>query len=166
MKDDEILISLLSVIKTKEDKLSFLAQLNNLNQLFYSQGKDIQSFMEVLPYRKKEKLLSLAKEQGIDMHNNQAIQSFIMQIMQLLQKSKEVNLTIAFEPSEEIITKLSTWFVVNLKKAVILDITVDPTLIGGIIIGYNGFYKDISLKKVLLEKYQQKQLDFISFFHE
>ncbi len=63
-----------------------------------------------------------------------------------------VKLEIAFSPSEEFLQKISNWMEKNLGKKVILDVTVNPKIIGGAIIEYQGKWRDFSLVKKLKEK--------------
>lgn len=63
-----------------------------------------------------------------------------------------VNLTLAFLPSKSLVKKLALWFKKNFGSKVVLDIQVDPKILGGAILSFNGYYRDFSLKKKLERK--------------
>ena len=54
-----------------------------------------------------------------------------------------VRLTLAFEPNKD-------WIVKAVGRAVILDIRVDKSILGGAIIENQGKYGDYSLRKIIL----------------
>jgi len=57
-----------------------------------------------------------------------------------------LSLTIAFEPNQQTLTSLSEWFMVNMKKQMLFDITVDHTVIAGATLSYNGKFSDFSIR--------------------
>ncbi len=58
---------------------------------------------------------------------------------------KYLELTIAFEPTLETLSKISDWARKNIAESLCLDIKRDKRIIGGAIITYNGRFKDYSL---------------------
>ncbi len=166
MKDDtSLMFDLVSFVPTREDKQYLLIQLRKLSQAFFLHEKNIEMlFSETIPYTKREKLLILAKEYGVHMQNESEVQQFIEKVIKYLQEAKEVTLTIAFEPTEATVHAISQWLLTQTKKPLIIDIRTDPHIIAGVIIGYNGFYKDLSYKKILEDKYKLKEIDFSHFF--
>jgi F0F1-type ATP synthase delta subunit len=68
-------------------------------------------------------------------------------------KIPKVKLEIAFEPREEFILKIEEWFREKVKKRMILDIIVNPKVIGGARIEFQGKWKDFSLEKEIEKLY-------------
>lgn len=75
-----------------------------------------------------------------------------------IQKAKEdllsaniLDLTMYIEPDETFISKLYTWFQNNGFKNFLLNIHIDPSIYGGLLLSYNGRYVDLSLKKKVEE---------------
>ena len=65
---------------------------------------------------------------------------------------------LAFLPTPSFIKELSDWLKRNLKRKVLLDVEVNPAIVGGAILEYKGKYLDLSLRREL-EKLNIK--DFI-----
>lgn len=91
----------------------------------------LSRFFETLPSSQKEFLKILA------------------QLKDELLAMPLVKFQLAFFPTPRFIKKLSRWFEEKLKRRVVLDITVNPEIVGGIILEYQGKYLDLSLKKDL-----------------
>lgn len=161
--NDTLSFDLLDIVKTKEDRIQFLSQLDALTHAFFSHEKEAMSILDqTISYKSKEKLLQIAQQNKISITDEQAFQSFIETVKQTVSEFPEVTITLAFAPTQEVITVISGWFSVHAKKAMILDIAVDKSLIGGVIIGFNGMYKDFSLKKKLQDKYERGEMKLMS----
>ena len=113
---------------------------------------------EAIPYGKREKIIHLAHDQHIDVANIQTMQVFIEELKAVVMSLPEISITVAVEPNQSMITAISSWFTAHLKKPMVLDITINKNLIGGAILGYQGIYKDFSVKKKLDEKYEKGEL--------
>lgn len=60
---------------------------------------------------------------------------------------------LAFEPNEETKAQISQWLRSNLTKKFIFEIKLDPSLIGGAALVWQGVYKDYSLRtKIEVQK--------------
>jgi len=64
-----------------------------------------------------------------------------------LRSLPEIKLGIAFLPNDNFINKVSCWLEKELGQRVILDIMVNPKLVGGTVIEYRGNWRDFSLAK-------------------
>lgn len=62
-----------------------------------------------------------------------------------LNSLKYLELTIAFEPTLESLSRISDWARKNIAEGLCLDIKRDKRIIGGAIVSYNGRFKDYSL---------------------
>ena len=58
-----------------------------------------------------------------------------------------MKLKIAFSPSSEFLEEINQWFEKELSVKVILDLTINPKIVGGAIIEYQGNWRDFSLRK-------------------
>lgn len=56
------------------------------------------------------------------------------------------DLTIAFEPTKEVLRDLGRWVRKNLDKEAVLRVTVDPGVMAGVEIAFKGRYKDLTVK--------------------
>ncbi|OGH31136.1 MAG: hypothetical protein A3J69_00120 [Candidatus Levybacteria bacterium RIFCSPHIGHO2_02_FULL_42_12] len=66
-----------------------------------------------------------------------------------VQKIPTLKVTLAFEPSEKMIETLYDWAKETLGEIVLLDITYDPLIVGGVVMSWKGAYIDASLKTKL-----------------
>jgi len=64
-----------------------------------------------------------------------------------LQSLPEMRLEIAFFPKDDFITKISQWLEKEFGQKIILDFIINPKVIGGAIIEYQGHWRDFSLAK-------------------
>lgn len=73
----------------------------------------------------------------------------VEQLQNLFYGAKYVSLTLAFYPSEAVLTKIISWFEANLGERPILDLTVDADIIGGVKVLCNEHFKDYSVRSQL-----------------
>jgi len=64
-----------------------------------------------------------------------------------LRSLPEIKLEIAFNPSDYFINRLSGWLKREFGRKTILDITVNPKIVAGAIIEYQGNWRDFSAAK-------------------
>lgn len=69
---------------------------------------------------------------------------------QEIENLRVLNLTLACEPTRANILNYGAWIKKNIGKDVIMDITVDPKIIAGAQIVWNGKYKDYAYVQRLL----------------
>jgi F0F1-type ATP synthase delta subunit len=98
---------------------------------------------EIEKLEREEKFLSVGQES-----------EFLDNFKNFLLKLPKMKLEIAFEPREVFILELDKWFKENLGKKIILDIFVNPKIVGGAKIEYQGKWKDYSLAKEIEKIYE------------
>ncbi|KKT73870.1 MAG: hypothetical protein UW69_C0056G0005 [Microgenomates group bacterium GW2011_GWA2_44_7] len=140
--------ALFEVIQSKTDLQEVLNQIDELIASLYQQ-KDPKSMPEAF--------VQLAQSRKVDLNNPEQAESFFLGLKKELTQIPQLGLTLAFAPSKEYITALSNWVHTNVGKNLILDITVDESILGGTTISFNGHYKDLSLNKALDEEYQNNR---------
>ncbi len=59
----------------------------------------------------------------------------------------KLRLEIAFSPPESFIKRVSQWLEKELGQKIILDVVVNPKIIGGAVIEFQGKWRDFSLAK-------------------
>jgi F0F1-type ATP synthase delta subunit len=151
---EKIFEKLSEKVITEDDLVFFLEQLNTLKKFLFSQtqiplserlkGKVDEKFRKEIEKLEKEKILTSSQKEQF---------SFFKELENFLLKIPKVKLEIAFEPSEEFIFKLKAWFQEKVKKRMILDIIVNPKVIGGAKIEFQGKCKDFSLEKEIEKLY-------------
>jgi hypothetical protein len=151
---EEIFEKLSEKIITEEDLLFFLDQLSIVRNFLFSQthiplserlkSKIDEKFRKEIEKLEKEKILPSSPEDQ---------SSFFKGLENFLLKIPKVKLEIAFEPSEEFILKIEGWFREKVKRRMILDIFVNPKIVGGARIEFQGKWRDFSLEKEIEKIY-------------
>ena len=77
------------------------------------------------------------------------IKSTVSQLIKLADQLPQLNLTIAFNPTLTFIHKIYQQLTQKLSTNFVINITVDPNLIGGVIVDFKGNHTDLSVKKSL-----------------
>ncbi len=68
-------------------------------------------------------------------------------------REKVVHMTLAFEPSEELVDRLLIWVRQKFGQGLVIEFEVDSKILGGLKLAtVAGKYYDLSLKKMLAEK--------------
>lgn len=139
-------------IKTKEDLISLLNQINSIQGLIFknlnsslsekAKGKISQDFIKKLEKLEKENIISKNPEKN---------QIFFENFKNYLGNIPQIKITTSFQPQKESINKISSWLKKEIGENVILDLIFNPEITGGIIIGYQGRQLDLSLAKKIKE---------------
>lgn len=121
---------------------ALLDGLNKVIKSFYDEKHDWQDIArEVFP-----------KEYSRFILDSPGSQEFFQEFRRVLLDLPEAEARLAFSPGDNFLKKLKEWFVVNGPGPLVLDTAVDPSIAGGIIIGWAGTIIDRSLAKKM-EKY-------------
>ncbi len=149
---------IVTLVRTKNEANEFQKQLDHLLSDLFTDVSFETLLREYVSYEKQEKLLTLFSKEHINIKQITGVQSCLQDIKKIIAQIPVVTLAISFAPKQQMLEIIATWFLVNTKKPVLLDIIINRNLIGGAIIEYKGIFKDYSLKKILEEKYQQGDL--------
>lgn len=148
--------ALFSYIRTKQDGLYLREQLTELARDLYNISIPFDSRVhELFSFEFAEKLLAEAREQGVVLTDPQGISAFLDTLEGELQTLPTVTLRLAFEPQYDLVKNISKWFDAELRSHVLLEVIVDPTVIGGLIVEWNGAHRDYTLKKIIQEKLEK-----------
>lgn len=132
---------------TKTQATEFAQRLGKVVDSLYTTSFDLEKTLaQELGLQRKDRLMRLFFENNINTSTKEDVKNFLQQIITAAATIPTVELTLAFEPTEDILMSLSQWFLVQLKKQVTFAVTVDHSLIGGAKVTFNGKYKDYSLK--------------------
>lgn len=132
---------------TKAGSVDFSARLGTIQKKIYETGFDLDScLLTEFGIQKKDRFLALIRNAGIDIKSNSAFLEFLTRIQEKIPTLPVASFTLAFEPDENTLRSLSQWFTLNVNRQVVFEITVDPKLIAGAALTYNGRYEDYSQK--------------------
>lgn len=141
--------------KTKAQATDFIMRLNGITEMIFQTHFDLEKvFMDEFGIQKKDHFMKLLRENQIHTGTKSDLKAFMTTIVEQVSKFPVLSLTVAIEPKEATLRAISEWFILNTHKQVLFDITVDPQIIAGATLNYNGKYKDYSIKttfeKILL----------------
>lgn len=152
-------------IKTKEQLEEFSSEIDNiLSSLFKVKNKNIEEILNrTVGQKTLEIIKKLVQENKIDSSDYNSLDKLLNGIKQDLKKIRILKMSLAIDPSFEIIDHLFDWVKKNLGEGIILDIDKNESILGGAVISFDGRYKDLSLKRTLEEIFKNKKSEIMSF---
>jgi len=133
--------------KTKTQADDFKNRVAKISEMSYQTNFNLENvLMEQFGLEKKDRFLTLIRDNKIDTTSASHIKAFMDKIQTEIAAIPLVPITVAFEPKEQTLKALCDWFEFNVKKQVIFDISVDKKMIGGANITFNGKFLDLSIK--------------------
>lgn len=144
----------LKLIKTTEEQRLFENELVSLKNALY-QNED--RFNEVLNGFRPQIAEALATELTA---NSDSKENYLNNLTEELQRIPTIGLTLAFEPGNATINKIHDWIRSRTTTPTLIDIDVNPRILGGVIIVSKGTYSDFSVKK-LVDLYLKDNKDAI-----
>ena len=140
-------IDLSIFFQTKAQANEFSTRLSLLSEKIYNTNFNLEKMLtDQFGIKKKDAFISLLRENNIGVKNNSAFKAFLTSIIQMIASLPIVSLTVAFEPKEKTLQKLSEWLVLHVNKQAVFDVTVNPELLGGAAIDFNGKHMDFSIR--------------------
>jgi F0F1-type ATP synthase delta subunit len=135
-------------ILTQEDLIFLLEEISVVEKLIFKKinislsekAKEniSEKFIEKLKELEKEKIISINPE------NNRI---FFEKLKKYLQELNQIKIIIGFQPQKKFIDKVSSWLEKELKQKLILNLILNPEIVAGAIIEYQGKQIDFSLIK-------------------
>lgn len=137
---------ILSKLKTTEQADRLVDELINLKaNAFKPSAPALEELVlkELSTSYGEDLLLIIKQNKPVD------VQKFINEFIEVLKNLPVLNLTIAFEPRSKSIDHFHAFITQNISKNILMNIEIDPSIVGGAQITFNGKYIDFSLKKLL-----------------
>ena len=152
-------------IKTIEQLEEFSSEIDNiLSNLFKVKNRNIEEILDrTVGQKTLEIVKKLVRENKIDSSDYNSLDKLLSGIKQDLKKIRILKMSLAIDPTFEIIDRLFDWVRKNLGEGIILDIDKNETILGGAIISFDGEYKDFSLKRALEGIFQTKKGEIMNF---
>lgn len=143
-------LKILEYLQTRSDLVALEEKLNILSDTF---GKVTtnheQVIKETLDFITFNKLNEDFQMLNLNLNSQEDFENYLELIQRKLTQLKVLKITTAIVPTKETVDEIFYWAQNALSKSILLDLNTDPTLIGGIIVEYQGKYKDYSFKKKL-----------------
>ena len=133
---------------TKMQAQDFSSRLSSIIERMYVADFNFEkNFSEQFGIAKKDKFITLLRDNKLTPEPNVALKEFLNKLLTEIDSMPVITLKIAFTGREETLQHLAEWFILNVKKKVLFDITYDPSLIAGAAIFYEGNFVDYSIRK-------------------
>lgn len=137
---------------TKSQAVDFTARISELSGKIYEVDFNLEKNLgEYFGVKKKDKLVSLLRENQIPLESSSALAKFLDKIKDTVSTMSTVTLILATEPDEHTLKTISDWFTLNLKRQVLLETEVDESLVAGAVINYQGKRYDSSIRTIIDE---------------
>lgn len=135
-------------ILTHEELQQLIRSLEEIDKAFFTVHTDIDKTLETqLDYIKRDSIVSYFTKNGHDIHNPQLFHQFVQQVIIEAKHLPVLTIILSFSPNRSEIEEIIKWLYINTNKRFILEVQVNNAIVGGSILGYNGQYKDNSVKK-------------------
>lgn len=145
-------LPILSHIATTVDRAYMLEKLAVLEAGAFSTKKSYQDNVHTLfSLVLAESLLQTGTESGLVESSPESIQKFLRSLQDQIKALPEVRVRLAINPTDDLLRAIAKSFDTFTGGKVVLSYSVDPLLLGGVVIEWNGRYLDYSLKKRLSE---------------
>ena len=145
-KNKQDIIDLSDFFITRSQANDFTVRLNAIVGQMYTANYNFEKAINAqFGIQKADIFLKILRDHGLQNATLREVQDFLKKIQDIVKDLSVVSLTIAFEPSEDMLKSLVQWFTLNVHKQVVFDIQVDHHIIAGVKINYNGKFKDYSV---------------------
>jgi F0F1-type ATP synthase delta subunit len=141
-------VDLSDFFSTKYQAADFSARLSVIKEKLYEINFNLdKGLAKQFGSAKKDKFLTLLRNQGVEFDSAEELSITISRLQEHISKMPTVTLTLAIEPEEETLKATSDWFMLNLNKQVLIEFQVDPNIIAGAVVSYQGRQLDASIKQ-------------------
>lgn len=146
MEKEKTLQELVSNLVTVTQRDYFLDSIEVLEKSLFATHQtifELTSLALSLPW--SDIVLRMYHEQNLIDQDKDACRAILESIKTAVKHMETVEIRVAYNITDADVRDIRNWFFFQLKKNMLLNIIVDPSIIGGIIIYRNGIYKDYSV---------------------
>lgn len=143
--------NIINKIRTKEDVYRLVDEIELLLVSLYENGP--RGFNSTMGFGVRSWVSEILLSEIAKM-DNKSPEEYLKSLREVLTGLESVNLTLAFEPSDKTTNKFSSYLQESTGKDVVLDISLDKSILGGVVISYRGIYKDFSIARLFNESSQ------------
>jgi F0F1-type ATP synthase delta subunit len=135
------------------DKLQILkSEISDIKASVFNSKVDLKDVMSHFVI-----LNALLSYYGVSVNEKNSILESVKNIEDGVNSLAIVNLTLAFNPEERLLSQMVDLLSKYMKKNVIIDLTVDRNILGGVVFSYQGIYKNLSLKNLVSSYFTSNQ---------
>lgn len=142
-------IDLSIFFQTRTQAADFSKGLTYIIESLYKTDFQLEKvLLEQFGLQKKDVFLTFLRKNNVATDTVAPLKEFLTKMQEYIHALPTLSLTIAFEPKEETLRAISQWFVGQLHKQILLEITVNPAIIAGTAITFRGKYLDYSIQSI------------------
>ncbi|KKQ51415.1 hypothetical protein A2865_02810 [Candidatus Woesebacteria bacterium RIFCSPHIGHO2_01_FULL_39_17] len=144
-------------IKTNEDKERLLEEIEVLlTGIYEDKGYALDSLLQT---GVRSWVSSYIREEFSKSGVNR--ESFLRGLEKELRGLKDVYLTIAFEPTQDQIDTMASFLKQEIGSSIILNLSYDPQIIGGVQIIYEGLFRDFSFNRIFEKEFEEDREEIL-----
>ncbi len=144
--------ALLGTLITHTDAKRFLESIDEAIANAFSTKETLeQLFARLFSHDQKAVLLELIGTAGVTQQRAAELQKLLDGIRKTVSEIPIMELTVAVEPSELALARIKEWIDTHSHTKVVLEIKVNPRIIGGVRIAFNGRYHDYTVRKTIID---------------
>ncbi len=144
----ELFSSLADLVNTTDDLRTLQKEVAAIKQGVYGTGQNgISTILKEQVRAKVAKIIEPALSEKPE--------HVLDELLNDLKALPTIRLSIAFNPTQSTIEKISDWLRTNTDKQWVLDLAINPDVGAGTVIEVNGYYRDFSLKEKMAVAVEQ-----------
>lgn len=143
-------------ILTLEDALYFKEKIIKLQQLVFKSSGLLSEKAKNLGEEKLVEIILKAEGEKKIFSEPETQFNFLEELQKKLESLPVLKITLAFLPSRKSIERIVNFIRKESGEKIILDIFIDPEIVGGAILEYRGKYLDFSLKNEVKKFFKLK----------
>jgi hypothetical protein len=133
---------ILETIRTKADVWRILTEVEALEQGLFRSGEN--SYEDVMRKLVRSEIAGILTSQNRSEVDKKGV---LREINECVKKLRLLKITLAIDPPPLIIDKIAQWIHQNVGAEIVLDIEVDPGILSGARVSFEGRYGDFTLIK-------------------
>ncbi len=144
------LIELSPYLQTTADAKLLSGLLTKLHESFFKKQQSPDAiWAKEIPATLSSSLQKLAAENNVSTSDPSSMQSFLVKVQESITALPQLELTLSIAPTKDFIKQITRTIARQSNKLVLIALKVDQSIIAGAQIGFQGRYKDYSLRKQL-----------------
>ena len=148
----EIIMGVVAYIRTKGEKDLLRDRISELEAAIFR--SDPNGGEKIITTHFPEHLAVIMRkilQDPVFKDSPEMLKKFFQELRDTIDILQLLKLSLAFNPSEEMIIRLHEWVKKNLGSGVVLDINYDGSMLGGARIIFKGRYKEVTLAQMITE---------------
>ena len=168
MIESEILTTIITSSFTKQDLLRRLRILREYleSKLFHQNGSTVslEKFLKNVQASASDSIILQSwGEKFFHYFTKDNVYDVLGKINEKIKATHAVNVYLPFAPDEKEAKRLGMWFRENVGRDCLIELHVDRSMVGGLGLASNGYFRDYSLKHYI-EKNKDKVRDIIAHY--